>query len=160
MKLLLKNVLFTLIVPGAVGVYVPLLLAVGARPVGAPAVLVSLLLFATAGALYLWAVANFAWRGRGTPLPLDAPKELVIQGPYRYTRNPMYLALFSALLGWIVLFQTLIILLYSLALGTIVRLFVIRYEEPHLRQTFGKAYEDYAAQVPRWIPRFARVDSR
>jgi hypothetical protein len=97
--LVLKNVLFTLVVPGTVGVYLPLVLTRGVPAKLGLTLPVSMGLFAIALAIYLWSVWNFASRGRGTPLPIDAPKRLVVQGPYLYTRNPMYLALFTALLG-------------------------------------------------------------
>ena len=111
MKLLLKNVLFTLVVPGTVGVYLPLILARGRAADLGLTLPISLGLFAIATALYLWSVWNFGTRGRGTPLPTDAPKRLVIQGPYLYTRNPMYVALFTALLGSLLLYQRLGLLL-------------------------------------------------
>ena len=154
MKLLLKNILFTLIVPGTVGVYFPLLLTRGLPPKPGLALLTALLLFAIASSSYLWAASIFATQGRGTPLPIDAPKKLIIQGPYRYTRNPMYLALFAALLGWTLLFQTVELVLYTLAVVAIVYFFVTRYEEPHLLREFGQNYDDYRTKVPRWIPRY------
>ena len=157
MNLVLKNVLFTLIVPGTVAVYLPLVLTRGRSPALGLASLVSLVLFAIALAVYLWSVWNFASRGRATPLPLDAPKRLIIQGPYLYTRNPMYLALFAALLGWILLYQTTGLLIYTLAVAALIGLFVIGYEEPHLQREFGVEYDGYKARVPRWIPRPRRL---
>jgi len=157
MKLVLKNVLFTLVFPGTVGVYLPLFLTRGHAPGGGMAFVVSLGFFAVALAMYLWSVWNFASRGRATPLPLDAPLTLIVQGPYRYTRNPMYLAIFAALLGWILLYQTTGLLVYSLAVATLVYLFVIGYEEPHLRAEFGAEYDAYKASVPRWVPRPRRL---
>ena len=153
-SLLLKSLLFTVVVPASAGVYVPLLLARGSSPRSGLAVPMALVLFAIGTGMYLWSVWNFAARGRGTPLPLDAPKNLVIQGPYRYTRNPMYVGLLSALLGWLLLFQTAVLAVYLFAGLVAVNLFVIGYEEPHLRQVFGEEYETYRARVPRWLPRF------
>ena len=155
MKLVLKNALFTLIVPGTVGVYLPLVLTRGRSPALGAAFLASLVLFALA--IYLWSVWNFASRGRATPLPIDAPKRLIIQGPYLYTRNPMYLALFAALLGWNLLYQGTGLLIYSLAVAALVTLFVIGYEEPHLQREFGAEYDAYTARVPRWVLRPPRL---
>jgi len=155
-RLALKNVLFTLVVPGTVGVYFPLVLAKGDLAKPGVALPVSLGLFAIAFAIYLWSVWHFASRGRATPLPIDAPKNLMVQGPYRYTRNPMYLALFSAMLGWLLLYQTLALLLYAIAVAAMVAAFVIRYEEPHLQREFGAEYSEYKSKVPRWLPRLRR----
>jgi len=156
-KLVIKNVLFTLIVPGTVGVYLPLVLTRGRSPGLGVASLACLVLFAIALAIYLWSVWNFASRGRATPLPIDAPKRLIIQGPYLYTRNPMYLALFAALLGWNLLYQGTGLLIYSLAVAALVTLFVIGYEEPHLQREFGAEYDAYKARVPRWVLRPPRL---
>jgi len=155
--LLLKNVLFTLIVPGTFGVYLPLVMTRAASPRLGLALYVSLGLFALALAIYLWSTWNFAARGRGTPLPLDAPKRLVIQGPYRYIRNPMYLAVFSALLGWLLLYQITVLLLYAFIFAAVATLFVMGYEEPHLARSFGAEYDQYRAKVPRWLPRLPRL---
>jgi protein-S-isoprenylcysteine O-methyltransferase Ste14 len=156
MSLLLRNLLFTLVVPASVGVYVPLWLARGTPRSPGVVLAVALVPFAIATGIYGWSVWNFAVRGRGTPLPLDAPQRLVIQGPYRYTRNPMYLALFSALLGWLLLYPTTGLAAYAVGVATSVSLFVIVYEEPHLRRLFGAEYDAYKSRVPRWWPRIPR----
>ncbi len=154
--LLVKNVLFTVIVPGTFGVYLPLAMTRGVSAKLGLALYVSLGLFAIAITIYLWAIWSFAARGRGTPLPLDAPKKLVIQGPYRYARNPMYLAVFSALIGWLVPYQTTSLLLYAIFFAAVAILFVTRYEEPHLASEFGAEYDKYRTEVPRWLPRIPR----
>jgi len=156
MSLFLRNLVFTLVVPASAGVYVPLLLARGSSPKSDVAMLAALVLFVIGAGLYLSSVWIFGARGRGTPLPIDAPKELVIRGPYRHTRNPMYVGLLSALLGWLVLFQTGILAAYLLVGSVAVYLFVIGYEEPHLRELFGAQYDAYKSRVPRWLPRFPR----
>ena len=157
MRLVPKNVLFTLVIPGTVGVYFPLVVARGNSLKPGPALPASLGLFAIAFAIYLWSVWRFASRGRATPLPIDAGKSLMVQGPYGYTRNPMYLALFSALLGWLLLYQNIALLLYFIAIAALVTAFVIRYEEPHLRREFGADYTEYKTNVPRWLPRLRRI---
>jgi len=156
MSLFLRNLVFTLVVPASAGVYVPLLLARGSSQKSGVAMLAALVLFVIGAGLYLSSVWNFGARGRGTPLPIDAPKELVIRGPNRHTRNPMYVGLLSALLGWLVLFQTGILAAYLLVGSVAVYLFVIGYEEPHLRELFGAQYDAYKSRVPRWLPRFPR----
>lgn len=158
MPLLLKNLLFTVLVPGTVAGYVPWLLTrEDAFRWGAGAAL-ALLLFATGGAIYSWCVWDFAAFGRGTPAPIDAPKSLVVRGLYRYTRNPMYLGVLTVILAWAVLFGEWRLLVYAACVGACFQLFVVFYEEPHLRRTFGDSYEEYRARVGRWLPRIGRSD--
>ena len=154
MILLLKNLLFTLVVPGTIGVYVPLFLARD-RPAAAGLMfLFALVLLALGGVIYAWCVWDFAVFGRGTPAPIDAPKKLVVRGLYRYTRNPIYLGVLTVLLGWAVMFQALLI--YTLCVGICFHLFVVFYEEPRLGRQFGAEYHDYCERAGRWLPRFRR----
>lgn len=154
MTLFLKNLLFTVVVPGTAGVYVPLLLAQDSPPATGPEFLVAVTLFALGGATYAWTVWDFATYGRGTPVPIDAPKRLVVRGLYRYSRNPMYLGVLTVLLGWIVLCQELTLFVYAIGVGTCFHLLVVLYEERHLAQEFGAEYRDYCAKVGRWLPCF------
>ncbi len=152
MWLLLKNVVFTVLVPGAVGVYVPLSLASGRSMVPGPSAAVAILLLLAGGAIYAWCVWDFASFGRGTPAPIDEPKKLVVRGLYRYTRNPMYVGVLTAILGWAVAFQSRNVLVYALIVFSFFHLFVLLYEEPHLRRVFGDEYDLYCARVNRWLP--------
>jgi protein-S-isoprenylcysteine O-methyltransferase Ste14 len=104
--ILLKNLIFTLVVPGTVGVYVPLLIAREQAPVSGSRFAIALTLLTAGGALYAWCVWNFAVVGRGTPAPIDASKKLVTHGPYRFARNPMYLGVLVVILGLAVLLQS------------------------------------------------------
>lgn len=152
MALFLKNLVFTLVVPGTIAFYLPWRIARG-EPIGSPGyVLSSMLLVLLGGTIYLWCLWDFAAFGRGTPAPIDPPKLLVARGPYRYTRNPMYVGVLTVILGWAVLFRSLALLLYAFAVFAVVHLFVVFYEEPHLRRVFGAQYEDYCSRVGRWIP--------
>jgi protein-S-isoprenylcysteine O-methyltransferase Ste14 len=153
MALLLKNLLFTVLVPGSVAVYLPLLIA-GERPpaAGGPLAL-ALAVLALGAAIYAWCVWDFASFGRGTPAPVDAPKKLVVRGLYRYTRNPMYVGVLTVILGWALLFRAAGLGLYAAAVATCFHLFVVLYEERHLRAVFGAQYEAYCARVSRWLPR-------
>ena len=96
---------------------------------------------------------EFAHRGRGTLSPLDPPRRLVVQGPYRYVRNPMYLGVSLIMFGEVLLGAERGFLLFWLAWFAAVNLFVIGYEEPALRRQFGAGYEHYTRNVGRWIPR-------
>jgi protein-S-isoprenylcysteine O-methyltransferase Ste14 len=104
--LALKNLLFTLVVPGTVGVYLPLILARRRTSAFGLGFALAILLFAIGGSIYAWCVFDFASFGRGTPLPLDAPKKLVRRGLYRYSRNPMYEGVLTVIFGWAVLYQS------------------------------------------------------
>ena len=153
MKLLLKNLVFTLAVPGTVGVYVPLLLARGRAPASGLVFLLALALLVSGGVIYAWCVWEFAVFGRGTPTPIDAPKKLVVRGLYRYTRNPIYVGVLTALLGWTVMFRGMNLLIYAFCVAICFHLFVVFYEERRLRLQFGAEYDDYRAKVGRWLPR-------
>jgi protein-S-isoprenylcysteine O-methyltransferase Ste14 len=153
--LFLKNFVFTLVVPGTVAGYLPWLIA-GDHAIGSvAAVVTALVLFLPGGAIYLWCLWDFAAFGRGTPAPIDAPKRLVVRGLYRYTRNPMYVGVLTVISGWAILFQAPSLVLYALAVGTGFHLFVVLYEEPHLRKVFGAEYEDYCSRAGRWLPKLS-----
>ncbi|MGH7584974.1 MAG: methyltransferase family protein [Gemmatimonadales bacterium] len=98
-------------------------------------------------------VLEFARRGQGTLSPADPPRALVVQGPYRWVRNPMYLAVTLVLLGEVLLTRSPGLLLYWVLWFTAVNLFIRAYEEPTLRRQFGTEYDRYSAAVHRWLPR-------
>lgn len=160
MALLVKNLLFTVLVPGTVAVAVPLTLARGRAPAAGPGLAGAVALLAIGAALYAWCVWDFATFGRGTPAPIDAPKKLVVRGLYRYTRNPMYVGVLAVILGWAALFRAASVAAYAVAVATCFHLFVVLYEEPHLRAEFGGAYDAYRARVARWLPLPARGGPR
>ena len=103
--------------------------------------------------LYLWCAGAFTFIGKGTPAPIDAPKVLVIQGPYQWVRNPMYIAVLSVVIGEAILFRSFLLVGYALLVWLVVHLFVIFVEEPSLRGQFGGSYETYLRTVRRWLPR-------
>ena len=151
MRLFLKNLLFTVVVPGTVAVYIPVFLfsheplALSIRTLAATAIL------AFGGAVYLWCLWDFATTGRGTPAPIDPPRHLVVRGLYRFTRNPMYVGVVSTILGWALLFGSTPVAVYGFCAALFFHLFVVLYEEPHLRRVFGADYEQYCRRVGRWL---------
>lgn len=157
MILFLKNLLFTVLIPGTVGVYVPLQFA-GRRLLAEPgwAWLLAAPLLLAGAFVYFWCLWNFAAMGRGTPAPIDPPKKLIVRGPHRYVRNPMYLAVLTVVTGWAVLFRSPAILLYAACVALLFHLAVLVVEEPSLRRLFGDEYEEYCRSVRRWIPRASR----
>ena len=102
--------------------------------------------------IYFWCAWDFTFAGKGTPAPIDPPKELVVRGLYRYVRNPMYVGVGSVLVGEALLFQSLALVAYAGAGLLAVSLFVLFYEEPALTRKFGDSYRRYREAVPRWIP--------
>jgi len=153
--LLLKNLLFTVFVPGTVTVLVPWRILVrtgwGTIPdIGWPQGL-ALFPAATALGIYLWCVRDFMVVGRGTPAPIDPPKQLVAGGLYRVTRNPMYVGVLSLIAAEALFFASPWLLLYAVAVFAMFHAFVVFYEEPTLRRLFGQAYVDYTMRVPRWL---------
>ncbi len=112
------------------------------------------MLLAVAGVVPMaWSFLSFVFRGRGTPAPFDPPRLLVVEGPYRYVRNPMYLGAILSLLGAALFYGSPWLLAYTAAFALWAHLFVVRYEEPRLRRTFGDDYAAYTRRVDRWLPR-------
>jgi protein-S-isoprenylcysteine O-methyltransferase Ste14 len=97
--------------------------------------------------------ARFAFQGLGTPAPVFPTRHLVVSGLYRHVRNPMYVAVVAVILGQGLLLGNLSVLRYGALVWLAFHLFVLAYEEPTLRATFGTEYEAFCANVPRWIPR-------
>jgi len=152
--LLLKNLLFTLLVPGTAGVLIPLRLA--ARRIPAPmadAWSIAGLVFLAAGAAgYFWCLWEFAITGRGTPAPIDPPRHLVVRGPYRFVRNPIYVSAVAVVLGWAAYFHSTEVFLYAIVLAGAFHFFVTAVEEPTLQHKFGDSYTHYRHTVRRWLP--------
>lgn len=103
-------------------------------------------------AVAVWCIFTFASIGRGTPAPFDPPRRLVIQGPYRFVRNPMYIGAGLALASAALFYESLPLLVYAGFFFLATHLFVVWYEEPTLRRSFGPEYEAYCRQVRRWWP--------
>lgn len=104
------------------------------------------------GALAVWCIGTFVVLGKGTPAPFDPPRRLVIRGPYRFVRNPMYVGAFLALAGVAVVYRSLAVFGYATGLLLALHAFVVTYEEPTLRRSFGQAYERYCRETARWWP--------
>src|SRR6202521_2193031 len=107
---------------------------------------------AAGAAVALWCIFTFATIGRGTPAPFDPPRRLVIQGPYRFVRNPMYIAAGLTLAGAALFYESWAILGYTGLFLLATHFAVVWSEEPILRRTFGQEYEAYCGRVRRWWP--------
>ncbi len=159
--LFLRVSAFTVLLPGTVVVLVPMRLLgrsggrfdIGYLRFG------GLLLILVGGPTLLWCIWDFAHVGRGTLAPIDAPRFVVRSGPYRWVRNPMYVANLLILTGEGILFHSWAILAWAAVIALAFHLFVVLYEEQSLSGRFGAAYEEYRRTVPRWWPAVRRVRS-
>jgi protein-S-isoprenylcysteine O-methyltransferase Ste14 len=101
--------------------------------------------------LLLWCVRDFYVAGKGTLAPWDPPRSLVVVGLYRWSRNPMYVAVSLILVGWAVAYSSRPLLIYALAVMALFHLRVIFGEEPWLARTHGQQWQEYRARVRRWL---------
>ena len=154
---LIKTIVFTVLVPGSVGIWVPLLLV--ATGMGLPYDIgnfrfLGFVLIVPGTTFYLLCAWDFVFTGKGTPIPIDPPKNLVRRRLYRLNRNPMYTGGYLAIVGESILLMSWTLFIYAFAVWLYFHLFVVLYEEPHLKRIFGTAYEEYCKAVPRWVPRW------
>jgi protein-S-isoprenylcysteine O-methyltransferase Ste14 len=161
---IIGSAVFLVIAPGFVAGLVPWWISHG--ELGPPLFRIFLLRFAgavlvTFGVLGLLdSFARFAVQGMGTPAPVFPTRHLVVSGLYRYVRNPMYLAVVSTIFGQALLLGNVALLEYGGLVWALFHLFVLAYEEPMLRRSFGPEYGSYCTGVPRWIPRFTAWSGR
>jgi protein-S-isoprenylcysteine O-methyltransferase Ste14 len=101
--------------------------------------------------LLLWCVRDLYVAGRGTLAPWDPPRQLVVGGLYRVSRNPMYVAVILVLVGWAVGFRSRTLAVYAVIVLASFHLRVVFGEEPWLARTYGDRWQRYAASVPRWL---------
>jgi protein-S-isoprenylcysteine O-methyltransferase Ste14 len=153
LSLIVRNLVFTVVVPGLGGAWVPWWILTRHGRTVTPAAWEAIPVIAAGAALYVWCVWNFAAVGRGTPGLWDAPSRVVAAGPYRWVRNPIYVAALLIVLGEAWLFMSPWLLAYTGIMAVFFHLFVTGYEERALRRRFGDAYLEYRNTVPRWIPR-------
>jgi protein-S-isoprenylcysteine O-methyltransferase Ste14 len=112
-----------------------------------------MLLGASGATVALTCILTFVFVGRGTPAPFDPPRRLVVQGPYRLLRNPMYLGAGLALAGAALFYQSIPLFIYAGLFLLLSHAFVVLYEEPTLRQTFERDYDEYCRRTGRWWPK-------
>lgn len=155
---ILGTAVFLLLAPGIVAGLVPWWIS-GWRIHPAflgfiPFRVIGTLLIAFGITILLESFGRFAFQGIGTPAPVFPTRHLVVKGFYRYVRNPMYLAVVSLILGQSLLLGDIHLVAYATLVWLVMHLFVLTYEEPTMRKSFGTEYETFCAHVPRWIPRF------
>ena len=151
----IKSILFFILAPGVVAGFMPLgLLRTGSHLQTGFLAYLAFPLWIMGIATLIWCFWDFLVKGRGTPAPIDPPKELVVTGLYNYVRNPMYVGVELMLLAHFLWFGFWLLLAYAVFFLLAFHTFIILYEEPTLKKKFGKAYKDYLKRVPRWIPKF------
>ena len=148
------SVLFFALAPGFIAGVVPYWITRW-EPSALPGALriVGIVLLVLAVPLLVHAFARFVIQGFGTPAPVAAPVHLVVTGPYRHVRNPMYLAVVGAIVGQALVLGRLGLLGYAAVVAFGFVLFVYGYEEPTLSERFGAEYDAYRRAVPAWLPR-------
>jgi len=136
--------------PGIVAFAIPAALVGGASPL--PSSHPIGLAPASVGiVVLLWSVREFYVVGRGTLAPWEPPRRLVVSGPYRYCRNPMYGGVALMLVGWATLYWSVALLLYAVAVAIAFHVRVVLAEEPFAAQRFGGDWDAYQARTPRWL---------
>ncbi len=155
--LVVKNAVFTILVPGTITVLLPYWILAG--DTGAAIgdwTWLEVLGIGVIGlglGVYLRCLWSFAAYGGATPAPVDAPKVLVVEGLYRYVRNPMYLGVFATIVGEALLFRAIELAAYAGVCWLVWHLVVVFYEEPTLQRDQDEPYVRYRNTVPRWWPR-------
>lgn len=156
MPIWVRALSFLIIAPGSIAGWLPFYIAGPNRArlsqLGVAQV-IGLLLVTVGWGILLWCFRDFVIKGRGTPAPYDPPRALVTAGLYRFTRNPMYVGLVIANLGFALGFESRAMAIYAAVIWLGFHLRVLIYEEPVLRKSFETDYEAYCARVPRWFPR-------
>jgi protein-S-isoprenylcysteine O-methyltransferase Ste14 len=153
----LGTLLFVALVPGTVIGLVPWWLARATPPAerfdGWLALVAGVALIAVALPVFVAFNLRFVREGHGTPAPVAPPQRLVVGGPFRWVRNPGYLGVMGLVVGEGLLYGSPRVLVWAALLWAAFHAFVLLYEEPALRGTFGREYDEYCRRVPRWIPR-------
>jgi len=156
MSVVIRTLAYATLFVGFLVIYLPArILALSGATAPAPggaAQIAGIIVGGLGAALTFACVASFIRMGKGTPAPFDAPRRLVIRGPYRYVRNPMYIGAGTILAGIAIYFESPAVVLYAIVFLLLFHLFVVFWEEPTLRRKFGTDYIAYCHRVGRWWP--------
>lgn len=144
-----RAVVAFLVLPGVVAFLVPLLFwgpgtAAFSNRWGIVALSVGIVLL-------LACVREFYVAGRGTLAPWAPPIALVVTGLYKWSRNPMYIAVLLILSGWAIGFRSWPLALYAVVVLVAFHLRIVLHEEPWLARTFGNTWIQYRKRVSRWL---------
>ncbi len=114
---------------------------------------IAILALLTGLTLMFQTISLFYKKGKGTLAPWTPTQKLVVEGPYRYARNPMISGVLCILIAESLLLKSVYIFCWALFFFTINYIYFVVKEEPDLVKRFGADYEEYKKNVPRWIPR-------
>ncbi len=152
-----KTTMGTIVVPGGFCFLVPFFILKATLPQLPSSIslvhILAGLVVACGLSMVLWVSIVFVRKGQGTPIPVDPPTRLVVQGLFRFVRNPMYVGAVLIVLGEALFFRSGWLLLYTVGLWSVLHTFLVVFEEPQLKQRFGPDFVEYMNIVPRWIPR-------
>ena len=154
MALFLKNLVFTILQPGLVAGLIPYLIIKeydGVYQDCFPIAFWGYVLFIIGLAIMIYCIVSFGTRGLGTLSPAFPTQKLVLQGLYKYSRNPMYVGVLMILIGEAIVFKSIHLSVYTLLVFLGFHLFIIYFEEPRLKRDFGEEYKAYMTEVRRWI---------
>ena len=115
---------------------------------------VGILLIPVGRLLVIWANYALLWIGRigfKDREPMQRPSSLVLVGPYRFTRNPIYFGCLLMILGLVIVWSSIVIALLLIVVYVIFRFVFIRREEIILEEEFGEEYREFKKRVRRWI---------
>lgn len=148
--LFLRALFAFLVLPGTMGFVIPLCLV---EPEGwrGPFEAMGFALLVPGFVLLVWCVREFYTAGKGTLAPWSPPAHLVTSGPYRYSRNPMYVAMFLLIVGWAAALRSRNIAIYAAFMLLAFHLRIVLGEEPRLARVFGEAWTRYLRMTPRWL---------
>jgi protein-S-isoprenylcysteine O-methyltransferase Ste14 len=148
--MLIRAIAAFLVLPGMVAIAAPILIA-QFDPWRGYESFFGLVLLHIGVFLLFWCIRDFYVSGKGTLAPWDPPQRLVTVGLYKYSRNPMYIAVLLIISGWAAYFGSWLVMAYDLLLAVIFYLRVVLYEEPWLQKTYTTEWQCYQGNVPRWF---------
>lgn len=144
---------YALVLPGVILLYLPMRIGIGSGwfvDIG-PARYLGPMLMAAGLLLYFWCVLDFADERHVSVSPAAA-SQFIVQGPYQFVRNPMYIGGLTTLVGHGLWFQAPAMIPYILMVFVAFHLLIVLYEEPAFERRFGDEYRVYRESVRRWIP--------
>jgi len=119
-------------------------------PAALPAGWLGAMVFVLALALFAWAIVTITKAGSNVPTNLPTTA-IVESGPYRFTRNPIYLGMLLGLIGLAIAFDNLWLLIMLVPFALVIRYGVVAREEAYLERKFGDVYGGYRSRVRRWL---------